>query len=464
MIRLFHVHFPTRTLLLVVCEVCLIVLTFLLVSVARSADEMELWLSYDNGLLKLAAVSAALLLCMYYYDLYDSIVLGNRRETLGRLFQVFGTASVVLALLYFVYPEARLGRATFVMGIALAGLLLISSRNLFLALNRSTRLAERVAILGDGSLAISLVREIERRPELGMRVLGLVSQSAGLANAPTDLRRLGEMTELPDLITSERIGRLIVAVEDECAGSLPIAQLPQLKKRGLMISDGTALYETTTGKIWLDSKVLNRLRFTAELWPSPALLVYKRAASIVFSILGLILCAPLMLLIAIAIRLESEGPILFRQCRFGKDKWIFTLYKFRSMRRGVASEVNFKPTQVNDGRCTRVGRWLRRIRLDELPQLYNILRGDMHFVGPRPFALEEEEELAKQIPYYALRWMITPGLTGWAQVQQGYCSSVEDNTEKLAHDLFYLQNISIGLDLLILFRTTKILLWGRGAR
>src|SRR5579863_5467856 len=148
MIRLFHVYFPTRTLVLSVSEVCLIVLGFLLVSAARSVDETELWLSYDNGLLKIAVVSTVLMVCMYYYDLYDSTVLGNQRETLARLFQVFGTAFFILALLYFVFPEARFGRASFVLGIGLAGLGVASSRQLFLTLNRSGRLAERVAILG----------------------------------------------------------------------------------------------------------------------------------------------------------------------------------------------------------------------------------------------------------------------------------------------------------------------------
>ena len=444
-------------------EVCLIVLAFLLVSVARSLDEVGLWLSYDNGLLKLAVVSIVLVLCMYYYDLYDSIVLANRRETLARLFQVLGTSSVVMALLYFIFPEARLDRATFVTGIGLASLILIGSRNLFLALNRSARLAERVVILGDGSLATSVARELEKRPELGMRLIGLVGHRAKLADDVNDLRWLGGTEDLPELIDTERITRLIVAA-DESDGNLPVAQLLHLKRQGLMILDGTTFYETATGKLVLDSRVLNRMLFSSAFRLPPGLQLYKRVTSILVSALGLALCAPLMAAIAIAIRLESEGPILFRQRRVGKDKRIFTLYKFRTMRTEGAAERDFKPTQVNDKRCTRVGRWLRRIRLDELPQLYNILRGDMHFVGPRPFAVAEEEKLAEQIPYYALRWTITPGATGWAQIQQGYCATVEENAEKLAHDLFYLQHVSVGLDLLILFRTTKILLWGEGAR
>jgi exopolysaccharide biosynthesis polyprenyl glycosylphosphotransferase len=463
MIRLFHVYFPTRTLVLSVSEVCLIVLGFLFVSVAWSANEMELWLSYDNGLLKIAVVSTVLMVCMYYYDLYDSTVLGNQRETLARLFQVFGTASVILALLYFVFPEARLGRASFVLGIGLAGLGLACSRRLFLTLNRSGRLADRVAILGDGSLAISLAREIEKRPELGMRVLGLVSQSGEAAICSNELRHLGKIEDLPPLIDNEQVTRLIIATDDRDE-QFPVTQLQQLKNRGLMIVDGAALYEKTTGKVFLDASVLNWVLSSFGSWPSPALLVYKRTTSIVFSLLGLVLCAPLMAVIAFVVRADSEGPILFRQRRVGKDGRTFTLYKFRSMRSEVAKEGSFKTAQVDDERFTRLGRWLRRTRLDEMPQLYNILRGDMDLVGPRPFALEEEEKLAEQIPHYRLRWTITPGATGWAQIQLGYCASIEDNTEKLAHDLFYLQNLSVGLDLLILLRTTKILLWGRGAR
>jgi len=463
MIRLFHVYFPTRTLVLSVSEVCLIVLGFLLVSVARSADEMGLWLSYDNGLLKIVVVSTVLMVCMYYYDLYDSTVLGNQRETYARLIQVFGTASVILALLYFIFPEAGLGRASFVLGIGLAGLGLIFSRRLFLTLNRSGHLAERVAILGNGTLAISLAREIEKRPELGLKVLGLVSQSGDAATYSRELRHLGKVDDLTDLIHSERVNRLIIATDDR-EHNLPMTELRQLKNRRLMILDGTVFYEKVTGKSFLDSSILARVIFTPGFWPSPALLFYKRAASIVFSVLGLVLCAPVMSVIAIAIRAESNGPILFRQRRMGKGRRVFTLYKFRSMRSEVTREGSFKTAQVNDERFTRVGRWLRRTRLDEIPQLYNILKGDMDFIGPRPFALEEEEELEKQIPHYALRWIVTPGATGWAQVQLGYCASIEDNTEKLAHDLFYIQNQSAGLDLLILMRTTKILLWGRGAR
>jgi lipopolysaccharide/colanic/teichoic acid biosynthesis glycosyltransferase len=171
-----------------------------------------------------------------------------------------------------------------------------------------------------------------------------------------------------------------------------------------------------------------------------------------------------MLLIAIAIRLDSPGPALFRQKRIGKNGKVFTLYKFRSMRVDADHDGFPRPVEKDDQRLTRVGCWLRRSRMDELPQLYNILRGDMYFIGPRPFVVEQERELGRQIAYYRYRWTVKPGATGWAQIHRGYCSTLDDNTEKLAYDLYYIKNVSVGLDLLILFETVKILLLGRGSR
>ncbi len=171
-----------------------------------------------------------------------------------------------------------------------------------------------------------------------------------------------------------------------------------------------------------------------------------------------------MALVAICVRLDSNGPAIFRQERIGKDGKIFTLYKFRSMRQGSDKGGKHMPAMEADDRITRVGGYLRRLRLDELPQLFNILRGDMYFVGPRPFVPDQESDLAEKIPFYSQRWAVKPGATGWAQINRGYCASLEDNQEKLAFDLFYIKNMSIGLDLLILFQTVKILLLGRGGR
>jgi lipopolysaccharide/colanic/teichoic acid biosynthesis glycosyltransferase len=193
-------------------------------------------------------------------------------------------------------------------------------------------------------------------------------------------------------------------------------------------------------------------------------MIYKRASSIIWSSISLTLAFPLMALIALAIRLDSPGPAIFRQKRIGLHGKIFTLFKFRTMKNGVDQDENYLPAEQTDSRFTRLGRLLRRTRMDELPQLFNILRGDMHFVGPRPFVPNQESECVEKIPYYRQRWAVKPGATGWAQVNCGYCVTIEDNQEKLGYDLFYIKNVSVGLDLLILFKTAKILLLGRGSR
>jgi lipopolysaccharide/colanic/teichoic acid biosynthesis glycosyltransferase len=244
-------------------------------------------------------------------------------------------------------------------------------------------------------------------------------------------------------------------------GKLPLEALLELKSRGVKIQDGAELYEAVTGKIPVSSVRLGWLLFSPGFRVSAPLRLYKRTLSAFFSAVGLVLALPLMILIALAIRWSSEGPIIFRQPRIGQDGKVFTLYKFRTM---VAGADEQRPAEANDSRFTRIGKLLRRTRVDELPQFWNILRGDMNFIGPRPFVPNQEYECLRRIPHYRQRWVIRPGATGWAQVNHGYCVSIEDNLEKLGYDLFYIKNISIGLDLLILFKTTKILLLGRGAQ
>ncbi len=284
------------------------------------------------------------------------------------------------------------------------------------------------------------------------------NQAAGIG-----LRRLGNVIELDDLVQRNQIDRIIVAMQDR-RGRLPLDRLLELKKRGVRVEDGTHFYEEVTGRVSLDTLRLSSLVFSSDIHIGKATVLYKRFVSIVGSALALVVLSPLLALIALAIRIDSPGPVIFRQKRVGKDGDLFTLFKFRSMWENADSDGIPKPAETNDKRMTRVGRWLRRTRLDEIPQLYNVLRGDIDFVGPRPFVPEQEAELVAKIPFYQYRWTVRPGATGWAQVHRGYCATIEDNIEKLGYDIFYIQNISVGLDLLILFQTMKILILGRGAR
>lgn len=463
MVKLLHAYFPTRTLLLAVSEVLLVGFSLTVTTILLGGSDSDLKLLYDNGLLKIVMVAFVCLLCMYYFDLYDSIVATTSREVLVRLIQAWGTTCIVLAVLYYAYPQTQLGGRSFAAGALLASAALVVGRKVFTVVSRSPRLADRAIIFGEGSLATALAKEIEGRPELGVRLVGYAGCSTHPALALNGLAYLGGVENLPEIIRRERVRRIIVSLAER-RGRLPVQELLHIKANGVLVEDGATFYEIVTGKVPLEAVRLSWLLFSPGFRVSKALLIYKRVLSVALAFLGLVISLPVLGIIAAAIWLESGSPILFRQERVGKDGRLFALYKFRSMRRTVEPNGKLRPAQDNDERFTRVGRWLRRTRLDELPQLYNILRGDMYFVGPRPFAREEEEELSRQIPFYSQRWIVKPGATGWAQVQRGYCASLQDNEEKLSYDLFYIKNMSVGLDLLILFQTVKVLLIGRGAR
>jgi sugar transferase (PEP-CTERM system associated) len=463
LIRFLHAYFPARTIFLGISEACLVAIAFVAATVTRlGANDASLMLNYEQGFLKIWVVSAAFITCMYYFDLYDSSILTNHREVVTRVIQVLGTVCILLALLYYVYPPLELGRGIFMIGFFFVALLIFFWRRLFLKLNALPQFAERALILGDSPLAESLVSELQLRSELGIHLVGHL-KSLENGNGKPPLTSEEQLDEFFRSVEPYRPDRVIVAM-GERRGKLPVEALLKLKSRGVKIQDGAEMFEAVTGKISIESLRLSWLLFSPGFRVSGPLLIYERIFSFTLGLIGLLVTAPLMALIALAIRLDSVGPVIFRQKRVGQNGKVFILYKFRSMIDGADQEGDHRPAESTDPRFTRVGRLLRRIRVDELPQLFNILRGDMHVVGPRPFVPNQEEECVEKIPYYRQRWVVKPGATGWAQVNRGYNVTIEDNKDKLAYDLYYIKNISVGLDLLILFRTLKILLLGRGAQ
>jgi sugar transferase (PEP-CTERM system associated) len=464
LIRVLNAYFPARTLLLGVSEAILIIFGFVASMIARlGMDEATLRLDYQQGLLKVVVVAAVFIVCLYYFDLYDSFVCSNQREVLTRLVQVLGTVCILLALLYYVFPPLQLGRGIFLIGFAFVALLLVAWRKLFLVVNAMPRFAERALILGDGLLAESLVKELESRPELGIRVAG---QLKGVANGNGHLARVSSEAQIESALESFRPfrpARIIVAFSER-RGQMPVAALLQMKSHGVKIHDGTEVYEAVTGKVPIESLRLSWLLFSSGFRLSRLLLLFQRFVSLVASTIGLLLCLPLIPFIVVGIRLTSPGPILFRQKRVGLGGKIFECYKFRTMRVGAEAETGPTWADKDDPRVTPFGRFLRRSRLDEIPQLWNVLKGDMNLVGPRPERPEFMAWLKSEIVHYDLRHTVRPGLTGWAQIRYRYGSSLEDTKEKLCYDLFYIKNMSAGLDLLVLFHTMKIVLLGRGAR
>ena len=459
MIRLFNTYFPTRTILLTLTEAVLVTAGFVLAVLLTSgnAAAAQAYLLYENGAGRIGVVVLVFLVLMYYFDLYNSSILTNRREVVTRLVGVLGTTFVALAVLYYVFPDQSLGGSVLWIGIFAVAVAVPVWRGFFFALNRSARFAERVLIYGDGPLAAPLMDAIAQRPELGLRVAGYVGaapQIAGIARVSA--------SEITDFVRQDGIGRIIVTMGDR-RGKLDVSELLKLKASGIQIQDGPEYYETVTGMIPLESLRLSWLLFSPGFYVRAPLRFYKRVFSLVFGTIALVVVSPLMTVAAIAIKLDSRGPALFRQARVGEHGKLFTVYKFRSMHDG-SDKVPLHPAQHDDPRVTRVGKWLRRARIDELPQLINVIKGDMAFVGPRPHTPTDEEKCLPQIPFYRERWLIKPGATGWAQINRGYNATLEDHKEKLAYDLFYIKNVSVGLDIYILFSTLKILLLGRGGR
>jgi sugar transferase (PEP-CTERM system associated) len=463
MIRLLNAYFPKRILFLGISETCLVVLAFIVAAIARlGATDASLMLIYEQGLLKILSLSGAFIICMYYFDLYDSSILSNKREVLTRLVQVVGTVSIVLAFLYYIYPPLELGRGIFIIGLAIVAVTLMLWRRLFFAINGRPQFAERAVIFGDAHVGQLLLDEVRTRPELGLRIVARISEDVEQAiesgNVSDPLR-----ADLTRFVESQRVNRIILAMRER-RGKLPVQQLLRLKNRGVNVQDGASLYEAVTGKVLYESLVIGGLIFSTGLRTSRVTLAVKRASSFLFSALALLITFPLLLIIAPAIKLTSEGPVFYKQKRVGRDNKIFDCYKLRTMRADAEAQTGAAFAVDNDPRVTSVGRFLRTLRLDEIPQLWNVIKGDMNLIGPRPERPEFVRRFDQEIPCYNLRHIILPGITGWAQVRYGYGNSIEDTKEKLGYDLFYIKNLSQGLDLLILFHTIKIVLLGRGAK
>jgi sugar transferase (PEP-CTERM system associated) len=400
---------------------------------------------------------------MYYFDLYESSILTNHREVITRIVQVLGTVCILLAVLYYLYPPLELGRGIFLIGFIMVSMLLLGWRRLFLMVNSLPRFAERALILGEGPLAGQLLTELGSRPELGLRVVAQVSEGGSEKATAACANDAASVEELARCVDFHRVNRIIVAMGDR-RGKLPVHQLLSMKGRGILIQEGTEVYEAITGKIHIESLRLGWLLFSPGFHVSRGLMICKRLTSALISAAGLALSLPLLPFIALAIKITSSGPILYRQKRVGCDGSVFECFKFRTMRANAEADSGPTWAEDNDPRITAVGHFLRLSRLDEIPQLWNVLKGDMSLVGPRPERPEFVEWLKQEIPHYYLRHTIRPGITGWAQVCYKYGSTVEDAKEKLRYDLFYIKNMSPGLDLLILFQTIKIILLGRGAK
>jgi len=323
---------------------------------------------------------------------------------------------------------------------------------------------QRILILGTGPLAGTVARQLTSRSDLNVQVLGFVRSSVGSDEAPLEgYKLLGGMPDLESIASATQVEKIIVAMEER-RNVLPIRELVRLRVGGAVVEDAHTTMSALTGRVWLETIHPSWFVFSEGFRRSSLLLAGKRMVDLVFATLALLISLPLLLLLALAIRLDSKGPVIYRQRRVGLGGRYFNVLKLRSMYVDAEQRTGARWASVDDPRVTRVGRYLRKFRLDEFPQFVNVIRGDMSFLGPRPERPESVEQLRQTIAYYDERHTTRPGLTGWAQVQYSYGASVEDSFRKLEYDLFYLKHMSVMFDLAIIFQTLRIVASARGGR
>jgi sugar transferase (PEP-CTERM system associated) len=453
-----------RLLTLVTAETVYIVGAVAAAAYVRLGEAAWGILLTESGVLKTLLIAFVSQVCLYYADLYDLRIVSDRREFFIRMIQALASASFVLAALYFWFPPLIIGRGVFLVAALFVVAVVSGWRFAFEWLSCRVRPHERLLLVGTNSGAVALAREMfERRLALGVEIVGFIDPDPARIGTPViNPGVIGTIEDIPSIVRARGVRRVVVSLED-ARGRLPMDKLLEMKLDGVRFDHLASVYEDYTGKIAVENLRPSWLIFSRGFRHSQLMSAIKRALDVAIASAGLVLGLPFMALVALAIKLVSPGPILYHQRRVGQRGRIFVLHKFRTMR--ADAEADTGPVWAatdGDRRVTPLGRRLRRTRLDELPQLWNVLVGDMSIVGPRPERPEFVTALARRIPFYGQRHLVRPGLTGWAQIRYTYAASVEDSLQKLQYDLYYIKHLSIALDLFIILNTIKTVVLLKG--
>lgn len=457
---LFNKYYPARNILFFIGEGLLLFVSMILVHLGFRGYELFArdWLLYASQSFMFTAVFQ---LSIYFFDLYDQKRHSSIPDTATRLAQAFGVGCVILAIIYYIVPPAMISTSVFWSGYLITAVVLMVYRFFYYVVLQRRMFAQGVVIIGTGKLADDIAREVEGRHDSPYKVLAFVGSGAPGFN-PHAAPVVEDLEQIRTLIPVEKVERIIVAPDDR-RGATPVRTLLKCKVRGVVIEEGVSFYERMSGKILVERVDPSWIIFSDGFVLSRWKYLMKRLLDLGSAGLLLILSLPVMVLSAVIIKLESPGPIFYMQERVGRNNKIFKVIKFRSMCQD-AEKDGAVWARENDDRVTRFGAFIRKVRIDELPQLWNVLKGEMSLVGPRPERQVFVDELVKDIPYYSIRHGVKPGVTGWAQICYPYGASREDALRKLEYDLYYIKNISLALDLLVIFHTVKTVLFGRGGR
>jgi sugar transferase (PEP-CTERM system associated) len=422
-------------------------------------------LAYENLVARTLVSVFVIQLCLYYAGLYEDLPLQRPFDTAVRFVQSFLAGLLVLLTAYYLFPDLKVGRGVLGLYLTLGMVGVLFSRTMYLWLGEEEKLADNVLIIGTGATAQKIAREIINRRPWGLRVAGfLADDPAEVGRKIVNAMVIGTVEELP-LVVKHLKAKVIVVALDDRRGKLPIDILLRCRIQGLRVEEGASVLERLTGQIPTKNLRPSWLVFSQGFSESRLLRRLKYAGEFVIAIVMFLLLSPVMAAVAAAVKLSGQGPAIYSQERVGWRGQNFRLLKFRTMRQNA--EAGTGPVWASgedDPRITRIGRLLRKSRLDELPQLVNVLRGEMSFVGPRPERPHFVNALRQVMPLFDERHTVRPGITGWAQIRCGYGSSIEDAEQKLQFDLYYIKHMSLAFDVAIVVDTLKVMVIGRGAR
>lgn len=458
--RLFRLLIPTSVVALLLSESILILACYVAASLFLLRPDAYIYFIVEQNYWKLLVVTGCIMLGMYFQDLYGDFRVTSRILLVQEVCLAVGSALLFMAVLGYISTEYLLPRWLMVFG-SFGVVILVPLWRVFywryglLALSK-----ERVLLLGNSAMLAETTRHLLWKTHLGYHILGYLSE-----NEPVEfpVPCLGYVSEVKRICDELRPTRIVVGMAER-RNKLPMTALLEIRFSGVVIEDAADTYEMAAHRVFSSKIQPSQLIFTSELGPRPSAIALQSIYSLIFGIVGFLCSAPVMVLVAIAVKLSSKGPIFYRQRRVGLNGRVFTLYKFRSMYADAETRTGAVWATKDDPRITPVGRALRKLRLDELPQFFNVVRGDMAVVGPRPERPEFVEMLAARIPYYRQRLAVKPGITGWAQINHKYGDSELDAMLKLEYDLYYIKHIALALDFYIIFHTLKVMVLQRGAQ
>ena len=465
MIRIFKQEYPLKNILLILSEsisICASIYISHRLFFNFYSENMDIMF-----LVKIFSITVICQLCLYYNELYMMQKMYSINDLGIRIFQSLGFSAIFLSILYIIFPNLVIETKIFAISVLLIIVFITSWRFFYTIVSKYRMFKQNIVILGSNQLTLEILDMINRKRDYGYNIAMIIPENpndvCNIASKYPDISIRHHLEKFDESIKDLEIKKIIISFKEK-RKNFPVRELLNCRVKGIDIIDGNSFYESICGKILVENITPGWLIFSEGFNRSSARYIIKRISDIIISSLMLILLSPLICIISLVIKMDSRGPVLYRQERNGEGKLPFKINKFRSMIDGAEKACGPMWAVENDCRVTRAGKYLRKFRLDEIPQLWNVLKGEMSFVGPRPERECFINELEKIIPYYSERFIVKPGITGWAQVSYRYGASTEDAIEKLNYDLFYIKNMTFFMDLMIIFRTVKTVLFGETGR